>query len=95
MSDMPIPETREIFLVPDVRDGNGRPLHFLPTIHRYSHTEERVRWVLTGDIRQAAGRDECDISYVHIFRCVSTGAERVYGCEGSPSPDSIVEQEEN
>ena len=93
MSDMPTPKTLTVYLIPDIRDAYGRPLRVRgATLHRYSHTEERF-------VACACAADEeitfSDVSYRHIFVCQTTGATRVYGCEGPPSPGTSSDDEDD
>jgi hypothetical protein len=98
--DIPAPESATALLVPDLRDRRGRSLAPRATVHYYSHTEERVELTsgesyTVSEHRMPLLRDGevRDVSYAHIFVCSETGAERVYGCDGDPSPGCNPEED--
>lgn len=96
MSDMPVPERTEVYLMPELHDRSGRPLRARrPTKHRYSYTEERIEYNpdATPGV-EGSERIAPDVTYVHIFTCVETGAQRVYGCEGT-GLESVLDSEED
>lgn len=92
---IPAPERTEVLLVPQLMDRRGKALPArYATTHRYSHTEERSEPIVAAISTTPVGeRIPQDVSYAHIFVCTETGAERVYGVEGPPSPHDEVDDE--
>lgn len=88
MSDLPVPASRTALLVPDLRDARtGRPLPVRgATLHRYSHTEEKLGTYVFERPDGSRGVDGRDVTYEFIFRCEETGATRAYGCTGPNTP---------
>ena len=73
------PTTRTAWLP---RDPTPSEPHPSPSLHVYDGTEE--------------GRDHVDDPvWLHMFKCVDTGARRVWGCEGARPNGTTVAREQD